>query len=676
MSTLTTIKDKIKELDPAGFQEFCDRILSKLHPDWHFVELGLMAGRTKTTTGNPDTYFKTPTGKYVFVAYTTKESGSLYEKLHDDIEKCLDPDKTGLPLSEVDCIIACHTSSNLKAGDDYRLHELCNEASIPLTIYGIDELSGFVFDRFPSIASDYLHVSVDTGQISEPDAFVRAYDSATLIPPVNTHFLFRESELAKIHAYLDTGNIVLIHGTAGVGKTRLALEVASRYAKEKEYSLFCIRSNHQNLYPDFVCALEIPGKYLFLIDDANEMNNLSTIISYVAGKNAELSDFSIKLIMTIRDYVKQEVTGEIEKCGAPYQTMEIGPFSDNEIQGFLKSEFDIQNYHYLEQITDIAEGNARIAYMAGRLAVEKQSLSAVCDASDLLDQYYRQFTDQMLGSSKELCFSAGVLAIVKAVDLDDLTKLEEVFDLGIVDSKQFLENLEKLVDLEYAQSKNGVITNADQCFANYMLYYVFFKKKIVPFADILDIGFRKFRNEINHAAVTISHIYQDPQIMDELSSQIKVVWKKYQNSDDSELYADFLQVYHAVDPEVSLLYAKNKIDGIASQKISLDINFDQKSWDQTDRILTLLTGYQSSEEYSEMSLELALEYAKKSEEAFVHFSKWFNQQFGIDPDVFHKSIQFSKLLYRSWISISLIVLLFQSSVSFLHQTGCLMNIIQ
>lgn len=632
MSTLTTIKDKIRELDPAGFQEFCDRILSKLHPDWHIHELGLMAGRTKTTTGNPDTYFMTPEGRYAFVAYTTKESGSLYEKLHDDIEKCLDPDKTGLSVSEIDCMIACHTSSNLKAGDDYQLHALCNEASIPLTIYGIDELATLVLDHFPSIASDYLHVSVDTGQILEPDAFIRAYNSAVLIPPVNTHFLFRESELSEIHAYLDEDPIVLIHGPAGVGKTRLALEAARRYASEKEYSLFCIRSNHQNLYPDFVRVLEIPGRYLFLIDDANEMNNLTAVILYAAKKNAESSDFSIKLVMTIRDYVKQSVTDEIEKCGVPYQAMTIGPFSDEEIQSFLKSELDIQNYHYLNQIVSVAEGNARIAYMAGRLAVEKQSLNAVHNAADLLDQYYRQFTDQMLGSSKELCFSAGVLAVVKAVDPEDLTKLSEVFDLGIVDSRQFLENLEKLVDLEYARLENGVITYADQCFSNYMLYYVFFKKKIVPFADILDIGFRKFRDEVNDAAATVFNNFRDEKVIDDLNRQIKVVWEKYQDSDDSDLYDDFLQVYHTVDPEVSLQYAKNQIDTIARQAIPLDISFDQRIRSQTDGILTLLTGYQNSQAYFGMALELALEYAEKSEEAFVCFAKWFDRQFGINKD--------------------------------------------
>ena len=51
------------------------------------------AGTMKTTKGNPDTYFKSKNGKYIFVAYTTQKD-NLFEKAKDDIEKCLKNSKT------------------------------------------------------------------------------------------------------------------------------------------------------------------------------------------------------------------------------------------------------------------------------------------------------------------------------------------------------------------------------------------------------------------------------------------------------------------------------------------------------------------------------------------------------------------------------------------------------
>ena len=87
----------------------------------------MKTGTLKTTIGNPDTYFRKNNGRYIFVAYTAQQD-QIYSKLKEDIEKCLDETKTGLPASEIDEIICCHTSSNLKAGDDAKLNKMCQTA--------------------------------------------------------------------------------------------------------------------------------------------------------------------------------------------------------------------------------------------------------------------------------------------------------------------------------------------------------------------------------------------------------------------------------------------------------------------------------------------------------------------------------------------------------------------
>ena len=171
MSIISSIENAIIQLGPGEFSKLCDTFLSRQDQYGSILGLGMKSGTLKTTIGNPDTYFRKQNGKYVFVAYTTTQTG-IYKKLKDDIEKCLDHEKTKLPVEEIDEIICCHTSSNLLAADDFKLHKLCEEKSIKLTIIGVDELAQQIYNHYPKIAKDFLNIPLDTNQIMKIDDFV------------------------------------------------------------------------------------------------------------------------------------------------------------------------------------------------------------------------------------------------------------------------------------------------------------------------------------------------------------------------------------------------------------------------------------------------------------------------------------------------------------------------
>ncbi len=103
MSKLTDIKKRITELEGGAFQELCDALLSRCGYEGIHA-YGMQAGTMKTTKGNPDTYFKTDTGKYIFVAYTTQQD-DLFKKAEKDIEKCLDTSKIGILCEDIEEII-------------------------------------------------------------------------------------------------------------------------------------------------------------------------------------------------------------------------------------------------------------------------------------------------------------------------------------------------------------------------------------------------------------------------------------------------------------------------------------------------------------------------------------------------------------------------------------------
>lgn len=98
---LSEIKSRIlSSLEGGGFQDLCDSLLyAKGYKD--IFQLGMKAGTSKTTIGNPDTYFIGESGKYIFVAYTT-EQANINKKIKEDIKKCLDKDKTGVEVNDIE----------------------------------------------------------------------------------------------------------------------------------------------------------------------------------------------------------------------------------------------------------------------------------------------------------------------------------------------------------------------------------------------------------------------------------------------------------------------------------------------------------------------------------------------------------------------------------------------
>ncbi len=62
---------------------------------------------------------------------------------------------------------------------------------------------------------------MDTGQIVGLDEFVASYDKSAIATPLGTTFRFRVDEVAAVEAALDAGDLVLLSGRPGVGKSRL-----------------------------------------------------------------------------------------------------------------------------------------------------------------------------------------------------------------------------------------------------------------------------------------------------------------------------------------------------------------------------------------------------------------------------------------------------------------------
>lgn len=378
----------LSTLEGGGFQDLCDTFLcAEGYED--IFSLGMKAGTLKTTIGNPDTYFRTKTGKYIFVAYTTEQT-NINKKIEEDIKKCLDQEKTGVNVKDIEKIICCHTSSTLKAGDDRKLRDLCSFYGIVLELYGIDRIADKIYRYYPYIAKDKLNLSIDTNQIFPREEFIKRYDNSNgRTAPLTTTFLYREKEKGEILEALEEKKVVVVLGKAGVGKTRLALEIAKEYEEKNKCKILCIKCNAQPIMEDLSHHISTAGKYLVFVDDANELVGLSHLVEYVIRDDER---YDIRIIATVRDYVSKPVINEIEKL-ADIKCCVISRFTDQEIRDFVKKNLKIENSDYIEQIVRIAGGNTRIAYMAGKLAIEKSDLRSIANMEELYKSYYSFFLE-------------------------------------------------------------------------------------------------------------------------------------------------------------------------------------------------------------------------------------------------------------------------------------------
>lgn len=610
MSKLTDIKRRLDELDGGTFQNLCDAYLI-CRGYGNPYSLGMLAGTSKTTTGNPDTYFMTDSGKYVFVMYTTQKQNFLCKAL-DDLRKCFDPTITGLQPVYISEIVYCHTYGRLSAGDSQQLYQYCEQHDTSLSLVGLDKLGSDLYLEYPRLAKDFLGISVDTGQITNLKEFVTIHDVNKLSAPLKTEFLFREEELKSAKEKLSQSDVLIISGAAGVGKTRLALQLCDDFASENGYEVLCIKCNGLEIYEDLNSRIETCKDYLVFVDDANELTGLHLVLSFLSV--AENSRRTIKkLVVTVRDYARQQVANIINKCEKA-EVIRVDVLRDEEIRKLLKDVYAITNYKYTDRIVSIAEGNARLAMLAGKIAVEHENLYSIHDATELYEHYYGEQIESIAFSEVGIA-SAGILAFFSALHLDNLDALKPIFESANISEDQFMTELRRfhaldLVDL--CHDKAAKIS--DQSFRNYLIKYTFVDRKIVPLHKMLEECF--FISEVN--TIDVCNILFDrfpsKAVQDYVKEQLEVVW--YHLRQDERKFESFFRAFYMIRPTKSLVIIKGLID--AAQSCEYDVQsaeFNKEDCEKniTDNIIEMLCGYKYATQLPEAIALLLLYYRKRSD---------------------------------------------------------------
>lgn len=629
MATVTAIKQKIATLDSGSFQILCDAYLSK-EGYANIVCLGTKEGTQKTTKGTPDTYFCQSQGKYVFVEYTTQQD-NLITKIDTDIDKCLDEESTGISCEEILEIVYCHTSSNITPENDRKFKEKCEERGVKFTLIGIDKLANDIYSKYKTIAKDHLSLPVDTSQIQSAEDFIKQYNSNSLAAPIDTPFLFREKEIGEIDIAFEHTNVVLLSGTAGTGKTRLALQYAKVHSNKEEEKIYFIHDRALPIYEDLCMYFEAQGKYFVVIDDANQLSNLPLVVEY-ANKASE--GYEVKILITVRDYAVEKVKSSISGI-VKYEIVDIKMFSDEQIKVIVEKSLGILNEDYLNRIARIAAGNARMAILAGKIAGESNRLDSIDDVSDLYSEYFGSIlTESELLSNTDLIISAGIMSFLDALHLDKIEPLLPFLtDIGL-DEERFKTALLRLHELEIVDIYfDKAVKFSEQCFANFILKYTFYDKKLILLSALIERCFVPYKSRVMMSVNTLVGIFRDADLQNFVETEIKQLWNKLAD-EKSPHFMDFIKAFYVVNPTETLIILDQKIntlDPVNIQANEIDINAGKNYRSVNDDIITILGGFADSSDLG-CALDLFFKYYLKRPDMYIQFYHATDVYFSVNKD--------------------------------------------
>ena len=459
------------------------------------------------------------------------------------------------------------------------------------------------------------------------------HDANKMSAPLGTEFLLREKELEKAKTALRDNDVLLIAGPAGVGKTRFALELCRQLAEEMGYTVLVIKNNNLQLYEDLVSAIEEGRDYLVFVDDANELSELHHVLEYLP-KTVPGTRHISKLLLTVRDYARKQVMQSVMEVTRP-ETIKISAFSDADICKLVETCYGITNRVYTDRIVDIAEGNARLAMLAGKLAADSESLAAIQDASDLYHNYYSKQLTALVESDTGVC-SAGIIAFVQAIHLKHLEKLTPIFEVVGISSSDFTSDLKLLHRAEIVDLCNDEAARvSDQSFSNFLIKYVFIEEKVIPLSTMIETCFQMNKTRTIEACNILLNVFSDQSVREYVETQIKIVWDKLES--DVGKFLPFFKAFHMVRPTQTLLLLQEYIEQEAYcpfdvRTLSFDDNHQDKSI--SDDILQILSSFENHSELP-TALELLLLYYQKRPDMFEQFYSVYAERFEVNWDSPH-----------------------------------------
>jgi hypothetical protein len=610
MSKINQIEKALLEIDSTKFHKLIDVYLSKEY-NYKIVSNGTKLAEDKPIKGTPDSYTILENGNYVFVEYTTQKI-NIVNKFSDDIEKCLDVSKTAIEIQNIERIIlACN--SDLNTAETNTLIKLCDKHNIKCLILGNSMIAYELFTKYSNLASEFLNVSVDTRQILDYDDFIQNFDSSKFSTSLNVLLQGRDDEETTLYQNIQNSSVILVTGSAGVGKTKLAIEVAKDYADKNDYHFKAILNRGADIFNDIISYFSNENeKFLILIDDVNRIHQaLDCILNYFGNK---IKNGNIKIIATIRDYAKDKIIDNIlDKIS--FSEFQLQPLTEESIKKIIKKEFDINNLLYLDRITEVSQGNPRLAIMSALIAKKEDTITSLYDVTSIYDEYFSTIRkDMKLLDNHNLLLTISIVSFFRIVDKSNKLQVELIEGTFNISIDNFWKNIELLNNFEIIDLyENEVVRVSDQILSTYLFYKIIFIDKKVDISLFLNAFFPQYLQKFIDVLSPLLNTFDSKTIVNVLKKPIDELWKK--NIDNESFIYDMMGVFWYLKQTDIQNYFNKKINSLETEIIEIDkINFWEKSNTNEikDKILDKLSTFRYDSPSSiQIAIQLILNYFSK-----------------------------------------------------------------
>ncbi|MGW1456090.1 nSTAND3 domain-containing NTPase [Salegentibacter agarivorans] len=616
---LQDIENRLHQINSARFQNLCDTYLVLREREFTSIErTGSQFGKEKTVKGTPDSFIRLSNNKLGYVEHTT-QSSSLPEKMKEDIDKCLDGSITKVASKQIDRIIICF-NGRLKTAQEVKIQEYAQSKNIKLELIGVDTLALEILSKYLLLAREFLDIKLETGQIQTLSGFIAEYNNKAnnLSTPLDNVFLHRENELKQINDAINESDLVIISGAAGVGKTKIALKSIDQFLEQNtSYTPYVIVKKDVDIYEDLKIQLQQDNDYILFVDDANrQLINLQQLF----GVFKEVRKGKIKLVLTVRNYALTDILKE--SFVFDNETIDIPKFSDEEIVQLLESEsFGIQNSKYQKKIVELSDGNARLAIMGAKIALDKQYEFLAGDVTELYDTYFKNVTSDLdIFQNKVQMQVLGLISFFFTINREDKDVIETILENFEIDYYKFNEAVEELHKKELVEVQYNHIRISEQVMATYFFYLVFIKDGLLSFDKLLFNYFDGYKHRYTDTIIPANNSFGYDKVFSKINPALDKYLVRIQNDENKTL--TFLDQFWFYKPEDVLSYFGQKINNLSEPEnpkylTEYETNDFVHSKEQTLDFLTRFFRHQT--ESFEPAVILAFEYIRKKPEHLPEF---------------------------------------------------------
>jgi DNA-binding Lrp family transcriptional regulator len=269
-------------------------------------------------------------------------------------------------------------------------------------------------------------------------------DGRTHLAGLDVAFQGRREERKHAVALLEESGVVLVVGAGGLGKTRLALEMALEQGGE-----WCFIDADMQFTVESINELPVSKHLTVVIDNAHRrLDDLGALLSAL-----ERLPFHPKVVLIARPGYRDEVSGVTAGVWlgpiSKELTIELGPLGWKPMSEMLKAPpLEIESGPQRGAIVQLAEGNPQIAVIAARVAKERRSVLGL-SGDELLQRYIAYLIPTTLAGDSDSRRQRQLLALLAAlggIDVGEDEVLREIAGMLRSTPEQVADRLEQLAE--------------------------------------------------------------------------------------------------------------------------------------------------------------------------------------------------------------------------------------